>query len=240
MNLEEIRKQFVQISGRYDLVNQDMSDKGANFLINEASKWLDRKIETTKSWGTYPVIKPINTWYIRFPFARAIKEVWMTTTEGRVQLIKSTLQDLFAEYLNSVPAEWETGTPEYYSLAITRLIPEIKTPAEIADLDDYIGVITPISHEYNTVLFNCPVDVETLFEIVGLFYSRLFEEDTDENFWSQVHPLLLIQASILQTHILTSNRPMTKSYIESISDQLKDIDMDLVESEIAEVDQMEG
>lgn len=240
MNLGEIRKQFVSVSGRYDLVNQDGSDKGANFLINEASKWLDRKIETTKSWGTYPVIKPINTWYVRFPFARAVKEVWMTTTEGRVQLIKSTLQDLFADYLTGIPAEWEAGTPEYWSPAITRMIPEIKTPAEIADLDDYIGVITPISHEYNTVLFNCMVDIETLFEIVGLFYSRFFEVDSDENFWSQVHPLLLIQAAIRQTHVLTSNRPMTKSYNESLAEQLKDIDMDLVEQGIAEVDQMEG
>lgn len=240
MNLIQVREQFRNISGRYDLVNADLSDNGADFFINEGSKWLDKKTETTKSWGTYPIIKPAGTWYIGFPFARAVKEVWMTTDEGRVQLEKKRLQDLFAAYFTSLPSEWVNGTPLYWSPALTRLIPEIKTPVEIASLDDYIGIITPISHEYNAVLLNVPVDRETLFEITGLFYSQFLIEDEDENFWSQVHPLLLVQASILQTYIVTGNRPMMKTYSETLIDQLRDLGMDLVEQVIAEVDQMEG
>jgi hypothetical protein len=240
MDLVGIRKQFRDISGRYDLVNTDLSDNGANFFINEGSKWLDRKVETSKSWGSYPILKVAGSWYIQVPYARAFKEVWMTTTEGRVQLKKKRLQDLFTDYFTDLPASWVNGTPEFWSPALTRLIPEIKTPAEIASLDDYIGVITPISHEYNTVMLNVPVDQSTMFEIVGLFYSRFFTADTDENFWSQVHPLMLIQASILQVHTVSGNRVMMKNFVENLTDQLRDLGMDLVEQDIAEVDQMDG
>jgi len=240
MNLIDIRTQFRNISGRYDLVNDDFSDNGANFFINEGSKWLDRKVETTKSWGTYPVIKPLGTWYVRFPYARAVKEVWMTTVEGRTQLTKVRLQDMMANYFTTIPAEWTNGTPLYYSPTITRLIPEILTPAMIATLDDYIGIVSPISNVFNTVIFSSPVDQETLFEITGLFYSKALALDADENFWSQVHPLILIQAAILQTYIISGNRPMMKNYAENLGDQLKDLGMDLVEQIIAEIDQMEG
>ncbi len=240
MNLKEIRTNFRNISGRYDLVKDDLSDNGANFYINEGSKWLDRKVETSKSWGTYPIIKPVGTWYIRFPFARAVKEVWFTTSEGKAQLEKTRLQDLMAQFYTSLPSVWSNGTPEYYAPTITRLIPEILTPATLALLDDYIGVISPISHDYNTVVISKPIDREALFEVTGLFYSKFLELDIDENFWSQVHPLLLIQASILQTYITSGNRPMMKTYGENVIDQLKDIGMDLVEQAIAEIDEMEG
>lgn len=41
MNLVDIRKMFREVSGRYDLVNVDFTDNGANFYLNEACKWLD-------------------------------------------------------------------------------------------------------------------------------------------------------------------------------------------------------
>lgn len=239
MNLKQIREQFRNISGRHDLVNDDLSDNGSDFFINEGSKWLDRKVETTKSWGTYPVIKPPGTWYVRYPFARAIKEVWITTVEGKLQMEKKRLQDMMAGYFTKVPAEWTSGTPTYYAPTVTRTVPDPLTPAQIASMDDYVGIVSPISHDYNTVIFSCPTDQEALFEIIGLFYSKLLTEDTDENFWSQVHPLTLIQAAVLQTYIVSGNRPMMKGYTENLLDQLKDIGMDLVEQAIAEIDQID-
>jgi len=240
MNLKEIREQFRNISGRYDLVNDDLSDHGANFYINEGSKYLDRKVETTRSWATYPVIKPIGTWYVRFPYARAVKEVWMTTVEGRAQLTKKRLQDIQAEFYTSVPAEWVNGTPLYFSPTLTRMIPEDIGPATIATFTAYIGVIPPITNDYNAIVLSTPIDQESLFEIIGLFYSRLFEADADENFWSQVHPMLLIQSAIRQTYVVTGNNHLRDTYEKSMNDELTNLGMDLVEQIIAEVDAMEG
>jgi hypothetical protein len=75
---------------------------------------------------------------------------------------------------------------------------------------------------------------------MGLFYSILLTADDDENYWSTVHPLLLIQAAIRQTHIVSGNKPLLEILNKGISDDLGLIDKDLTEQMIAEIDEMEG
>ena len=240
MDLIHIREKFREISGRYDLVNEDLSDSGADFYINEGSKWLDRAVETTKSWATRTLIVPTNTWYVKFPFARAVKEVWIATTEGKWQLEKKRLQDLIAAFYTQPPAEWVSGTPEYYSPAITRYIPEDITPGTLATFAAYVGVISAPHPEYNAVILSCPVDQETLVDVTGLFYSALLEADEDENYWSVAHPLLLIQAAVRWTYLVSSNKPLLDSADRGLDGELTRLGMDLVEQMIAEIDQMEG
>ena len=43
MNLGTIRAKFITLSGRDDLVNNDDSDNGANYFINAAQKYLDKR-----------------------------------------------------------------------------------------------------------------------------------------------------------------------------------------------------
>jgi hypothetical protein len=83
MDLLHVRQKFRDLSGRYDLVNADGSDNGANFFINEACRQLDRSIETQKSYGTYMEILAIGTWNVQFNRCRAVQEVWITTSEGK-------------------------------------------------------------------------------------------------------------------------------------------------------------
>ena len=42
MDLLQARKTFRDLSGRHDLVNEDGSDAGIDFYINEGRKFLDR------------------------------------------------------------------------------------------------------------------------------------------------------------------------------------------------------
>ena len=124
MNLLQIRKKFLDLSGRYDLVNDDYSDNGANFFINEGRKFLDRMDETQKSWAVRFVTVPINTIYATFQYCRAIKGVWaVSAVEGRWQLEKKSLQDLMEGYLQTLPASMTSGTPLYYSPCVTRSVP---------------------------------------------------------------------------------------------------------------------
>lgn len=240
MNLLQIRTKFRDLSGRYDLVNDDFSDNGSDFFINEGGKWLDRTIETQKSWASFMAILNAGAWYVQFPNARAIKEVWITTTEGKWQLEKKRLQDMMAAFFTQVPADWTNGTPEYYSPAITRYIPEDVTPATLATFAAFVGIITPATHDFNAIILSAPVDQNTLVEIIGLFYSILLTADDDENYWSTVHPLLLIQAAIRQTYIVGGNKPLLDILNQGIVDDLGRIDKDLTEQMIAEIDEMEG
>lgn len=240
MNLLAIRKLFLNLSGRYDLVNPDGSDNGATFFINEASKWLDRTIEVSKSTASYMAILSPGTWAVRVPFVRAIKEVWVTTASGKVQLEKKRMEDLLAWFYRMVPGEWSNGVPRFYSPTISRYIPENVSPATLTTFAQYIGVMTNIDYDYDAFIISRPVAENTLFEVFGLFYSRLLEADEDENYWSRNSPMLLVQTTIRQTCLTNGNKPLLDSIDRGIDGDLTRLDKDIVEQEISEIDQMEG
>lgn len=240
MNLQEIRRKFRDLSGRFDLVNDDFSDNGADFFINEASKWLDKTAETTKTWASYKEIITAGTWNVQFPSCRAIKEVWLATDEGRWQLEKRRLQDILEGYYYATPAEIDTGTSLYYAPTVTRHIPEDITAVTLATFEPYVEVLTPTGYTYNAILLSVPVDRDTLVDVKGLFHSVALSDDDDENYWSVVHPLLLIQAAMRISHIVTGNRPLLDITDRGLDGDLNRLEKDLVEQMIAEIDQMEG
>ena len=101
MNLLELRLQFRSISGRFDLVEEDGTDTGANFYINAGQRHLDRMDETQKSWGIAHRFCEVNRYSAQFNWCRAVKEVWAATTVARWQLEKMNLQDLIASYFTT-------------------------------------------------------------------------------------------------------------------------------------------
>lgn len=239
MNLLQVRTKFREISGRFDLVNEDYSDNGADFYINEGRKFLDRKDETQKSWGKSFVPVSAGLWYATFPYCRAIKEAWASTSSARWQLEKKDLQDLMEGYLAGLPSSRSTGTPLYFSPCITRYIPEDQT----ADLDAFIGFVDAPAgnaHEFNTILLNVPTSLDLVVTIHGLFYSKELVEDTDENYWTSVHPLLLITASMRQLEVVNRNTQGVNDWTNAINTEMQQLGFDLVEEIIAETDQMEG
>jgi len=240
MNLIEIRKKFKELSGRYDLVNEDNSDNGATFLANEACKWLDKTVETSKTGASYMQLLTAGDWYVEFPNARAIKEVWVTTADGRWQLQKKRLQDLIASYYADIPADRVNGTPYYYSPAISRYIPEDITPATLLTFANYVGTLDITGYTYDALIISTPIDVSGLIEVLGFFYSAELSEDKDENYWTTVHPLLLVEAMTRMSHIITGNKPMLDILDRGLDGDLQRLEKDRVEQEIAEVDQMEG
>ena len=243
MNLSEVRTKFRELSGRYDL-----TDAGVNFFINEAVKRLDKAAETTKSWASYKEIIAAGTWYVQFPDCRAIKEVWLATIDGRWQLTRKRLQDLIATYYTDIPSEWVNGTPLYYSPGITRNVPErvgagattTPAPTTAPPFDDYVGVISANGLDYNAILLSCPVELQTLVEVIGFFYSSELVGDDDENYWTKVNPLLLVNMAIRLTCISSGNRALMASLDVGIGEELVNLDKDLVEQLIAESDQMDG
>ena len=91
MNLLEVRTQFVKLSGRDDLINEDDSDNGADFFINSGQRFLDRRIDFRKSIGR--VFKPlaVDSWYIQFEGCRSIEKVWANNSEERWELERKDL-----------------------------------------------------------------------------------------------------------------------------------------------------
>ena len=241
MNLVELREKFRELSGRFDLVNDDFSDNGANFFINAGGKYLDRLDETQKSWASCYRWIEIGGSTAVFPYCRAIKEVWIASTgNGRWQLEKKNLQDLIEGYLGGLPSTRTDGVPLYYSPCLTRYIPE---DAAVGDLEAFIGFIeipAGNAYNYNAILLNVPTDERLMVDIKGLFYSMELIEDEDSNYWSTVHPLLLYMAAMRSVEITNRNTQGVKDWEASIGTEMAQLGMDLVEELIAEVSEMEG
>ena len=239
MNLLQVRTKFREISGRHDLVNADFSDNGADFYINEGRKFLDRLDETQKSWASSFKFLEVGQFSASFPYCRAIKEVWASSASARWQLEKIDIQEMISGYLTGLPTLRNTGTPLYYSPCLTRHIPE---DAEIGDIESFIGwvdVSAGTSHEHNAILVNVPTDEKLSLDIKGLYYSFELGADTDTNYWSVVHPMLLTMAAMRQLEIINRNTQGVNDWEASIRTDMNQLGMDLVEELIAEVTQIE-
>lgn len=238
MDLLEMRVKFRDLSGRYDLVNDDYSDNGADFFINEGRKFLDRMDETQKSWAVRICPLVTDAAYVTFPNCRSIKEVWAASiTSGRWQLNKKNLQDLMDEYLMTLPAEMVSGVPAYYSPCITRVYPSDTVPASFETLMGYVEVA---NSNYNAVLVNVPTSEDITLIVKGLFYSNELITDSDVNYWSEAHPMLLYMSTMRQIEIVNRSTQGVNDWTNSIHTEMKQLGMDLVEELIAEVNQMEG
>jgi len=244
MNLLEMRTKFIELSGRFDLVvdadNDDYTDNGADFFINEGRKFLDRLDETQKSWASCFRFMETGHFSVSFPYCRAIKEVWIATSIERWQLRKKRLQDMMAGYLSGLPSSRTVGTPKYYTPCITRNIPENATLDTMEAFVGFVEIPTGNAQEYNSILVNVPVSEKCMVTINGLFYSAELVADTDKNYWSEVHPLLLYMSAMRSIEITNRNTQGVKDWEASIATEMKQLGMDLVEELIAEISQMEG
>ena len=240
MNLLQERTLFRSLSGRHDLVNEDFTDNGADFFINEGRKYLDRLDETQKSWGSAYKFMEVGHYSVSFAYCRAVKEIWVASSTARWQLEKKSLQDMIEGYLTGLPSSRTVGIPEYYSPCITRYVPENMTVADIESFIGWVEVPAGNAHEFNSILVNVPTSEKLTVIINGLFYSMELVNDTDENYWSAVHPMLLYMAAMRQLEITNRNTQGVNDWTGSILTDMKQLGMDLVEELIAGINVMEG
>lgn len=239
MTLIEIREKFVKTSGRNDLVVDTVNyvDNGVDYYINAGQRMLDMKYRFPKDIGMYPSTLAINGYSILVPFCRSIKEVWVGDGTKRWQLKKKSLQDFLATYTGLLTAT-EPGSVECYCPAMLRIIPEDAAPSAITT--GYIAAITGTTYEYNGILIGPPTDTSLYTEVYGLFYTNNLTLDTDESYWSIVHPELLVRAALYQHSLDIRDDSSARSWLGAIELQTTGIDMDIVEEESSECDQMEG
>lgn len=230
MNLLDIRKHFRTLSGRYDLVDDDVSGT-VNFLINEGSKYLDRLTEHQKSFGSHFGLLTANSFNLSIPYCRSIKEVWAYTTTERWQLEKKNLQDICSEYLASTPT---SGDGMYYSPVITRKIPENADLSAFSTYMTFLETMTAVTYNFNGIVVVPPPDVDIMLEIRGYFYSRELVLETDENYWTVVHPLTLLKAALRELEVFNQNASKVKLWEEALAVEIDNINKDLVAEIISE------
>jgi hypothetical protein len=251
MTLTEVRTLFRTISGRYDLVNNDGSDNGANWYINQGIKVLDGLQETPASSARYQ--KDIAIGAYRFTlgpqYCRSIEEVWMMDSESRWELEKVTLNWMRTEYSEEF-SSIDTGSPLYYCPLIHGLGPDQKT-LDITGSDIYTTQFT-YDHEdlifadqgswysYRGILWMPPSDSIATVEIVGKFFSAELSGDTDTNYWTVKQPMAVVQAACYVLESMNRNFEGARDWLGALGVPLTGIDHDFVGEEIAGVSEMEG
>jgi len=244
MNLLQIRTKFVELTGRFDLVKDTVSyvDNGANFFIEAGQRFIDSKIDFPKSVARYQKDITAGKILLTFQNARAIREIWVTNSEGKNQLTKKTMTWLRNNYRGAL-SSLEKGQPLYYTPAIIGLSPQQKDLTAENYMDEFTYDVDDLMFGahfgYNGVLFMPPADGTYTMTVIADFFSAIMTEDTETNYWSEMYPDLLVAAAMLALEKFYRNTEGVKDMNAVVMDALAGIDRDNAEQEIAGVNIME-
>lgn len=248
MDYMYIRKKFVELSGRYDLVNANWTDNGADFFLNEGQMFLDRSSDIMKASAKNVQAITAGTIIMKTIGLRTAKEVWAgTSVDGLIPLVKRTLLSLkeeFGEQLSSV----DQGTPAYFAPCAFRPYPDTTTALSWSgyyDIDDL--VLDNTHYTYRGIIITPPPDKTYYVSIVGLFYSPTLSATLSgstwtqtKSYWSENHPGILIQAGLLKLEAFYRNTEGVKDWKYSLDLDLVGLDKDEAADVAVDADQMEG
>lgn len=231
MNLLDVRKKFIELSGRIDLVKDlgKYKDNGANFYIQAGQDFLDRRRTTAKSQGRYFESLSAGEWYASFPRCRSIKNVWVNDDQGRSEMEKRNLIWLRNEYPDPI-ADTDQGTPLYYSPSVLRTIDS----SEMNSVGSFFNYVMTDDDLYRGVIILPPPDESVVIEVWGNFLSTELTSDTSESYWTINHPMDLVFAALYMLEVSYRNMEGANGWLLAMTEITDDIDKDVADEESAD------
>jgi len=251
MDYKDIRWKFIEVSGRYDLINPTtQEDDGADFYLNAGQRYLDRLLDTGKMNARYPVIVTAGIIVVKTIGLRAVREVWAANADGKVQLIPESLQKLRTEY-SEESSGIAQACPKYYAPGFFRPYPDtLASVAGMYNVEDLLlfSVGPPSQHfNYNGIVIMPPPDGTYTIEILGLFYSPTLSATLaaevwtqTRSYWTEAQPDTLIAAALFKVDSLYKNVDAAKEYRALVMDDVLGLDRDTVEEDLTGNMQMGG
>lgn len=229
MILLEVRRKFIEMSGRDDFATTENSlndtDAGADFFIQGGTVDLDLEQDSLMSEANHIINFAVDDYKMELDYCRNITDVYFTDSDGeKDKLLKRSHDELIKLY----PEEGRTtsGTPVYWAQYTLRRSPSQITAGKEVDI---IGImILP------------PTDEAVRITVNGKWYSTRLETNDQDNFWSINFPNILILASLRHMEGFYRNTQGWKDYDFMIAKALQGIDKDLVEWDAAGEIVMEG
>ena len=230
MTLLDIRKQFVLLTGRYDLVVDlttyaNADPLGADFFIQSGQRMLDRlsfggrhhhvRWRTTINQGEF---------LITSDRLRAVKSILVEADDGAYHLVRIPYGQLRNEYGDDATySDIDEGAPVHFAPVSVR---DIAAPSATTESEAGILLLPPADKTYTV-------------EVEGLFTSVPLVNDADVSFWSQVRPETLIQAAWFELERFYRNKQGMEDHMLSIRQDLEGMDFDEVEQDIAGLSTMQ-
>lgn len=249
MDYLDIRKKFCEVSGRYDLMNADYTDNGADFFLNAAQRYLDRSHKHSKAEARHVQLVSAGQIKVQVAGLRSVKEVWIATSDGETlaPLERESLAAMREYYGKKLSSE-AAGTPAYYAPVSFRPYPDNVAALTWTGFQDVEDLILDDAHyTYNGIILMPPPDADIYVSIVGLFYSPELSATLSGGIWTQTkswwtenHPDVLIAAAIMKLHGLYMNTPGYEDYKKIVALDLMGLDFDDAEGDVADRSQMRG
>lgn len=223
MTLKEFRKLFVDITGRFDLVQDEESyaDNGANFYIQAGQRFLDKSFKHSKSFGEQVVQLKRGLETYSLDNYLSVTNVQVSTPDsGWVTL--GLRQD---DEINEVKPSGSNalGLPRFYSVVNLMRSPLVER-SETAIMK--LGIR----------LFPVP-DTELEAKISGRYTTPL-TKDSDTSFWLVAYPETLIRAAQYQIESFHRNTQGANDHLMAIQRDMLELEHDEIESEIGQISQM--
>ena len=236
MNLLGIRKEFVLLSGRYDLVSSlvrpdtpdhasnDWTDRGANKFIQAGGKLLDRLGETRKVYREISVDLATGAYTLHLPSrVRKVEGVALldTSENTMANLAKKSIRWM-RWYYGSDDASISSidrGTPSFYAHGFE----VISSGTVTSEVLKKVTVAPPADAPY-TLKFECEVE------------SSL-GNDTSVSWWSERMPMTLVNAAQAELERLAyRNETGFRSKLAEVRLDVDLVDADYVEEETNDYD----
>lgn len=208
-----VRRILVDISGRVDLVrdaaNGDYTDLGkANFYLNQAQNWLDRRLANAKGAAKLYKTLAANASMVSFTRARYVKRVWHILDElGTRQLVG-----------------WSTLN--------AGLAPDQASETAVT-LPDAAPTTLFGNHWAYKAIYITPEDQNRDLLIEAEWYCPKLVNDGDRSFWTVEEPLLLVHAAMMLMEVGMRNTQGVNDFAGPIQDDLVKIYHDVVAEESA-------
>jgi len=230
MNLQQLRKKFVELSGNYHMVTdtQSYNDDGADFHIQGGQRFIENLLDMPRTSVRKVVTVEADQERAALPRGRYVRAVFIRYEAE--QDWRRLTQMPYREYEQHVnagrlgkgkPAYW--ATPKAFEVEYETTDPQTGNPETTYDL----GV--------DLFLHPAP-DQEAELRVEGSFRTLELEENEDENFWSRQYPGLLIQAAMYDVEKFYRNRAGMRDHLEAIQRQIQGMD-DNIAQQAAEYSQ---
>lgn len=237
MTLLDVRKQFVTQSGRYDLVVDTVAyvDNGADYFIKEGQRFLDRRATHLFQESTAYTQLSANGYILLVTKARSIRDVSIFVDTKYVELDRLQQTEFFRTIAVTLGHD-AISNPNI----VASITPRTPTHYTVVNLRDFPDVTADQARTSVGILLNCPVLADSMIQVKFLTYSLELTNNTDQNFWTEHAPQTLIQAALYTLERGYRNREGMADHIESIDEDLRMLDFDLVDQEVNNVTQMKN
>lgn len=238
MDLLEVRKNFILRCGRYDLVNEDWTDNGANFFIQAGQRFLDRRANLDTPYETVVIdYMKVQESFLEIPHFWLIRKVeWLGDSAYGWRELTRRVGRGALRY-----AMAKRGDPVAYRVAVKRFDPRLKHRGvnEILSPADAFPDVDPNSSSMTIEILPSPRENGSI-KIEGKLFSDPLIEDTDKNFWTVNNPDILIKSALYELEIFYRNSEGAKDWLSSIQLDLTDMEQLEVQQDIEGKDQIRG